>query len=154
MSNDGFKLKGTIEWKVFDKNGNLRDKGKTTNQIQNELFTEAIDAFNSGTFDNPVVAMAVGEGTGQNVADTTLSSITSDVGTADGLALSQPSAAQLQAVGNFTTWTCGSVTLTEACLSGDSAASDHMYCYDDSISISIGSASDTLQITWTVDASV
>ena len=153
MINEGLKFTGILEWKHWDGNNNLINEGIIYNQIQNELFQEAIDALQGGTWDNPVVAMGIGTGTGQNVADTVLASIVSDVAGGEGLTMSQPSATQLQAVGMFTDIR-NTPTITEASLNGDSSASDHMYTYNDGLSVSIGGTSDTLQITWTVTASV
>jgi len=151
--NDGFKLRGTIEWKHFDGIGNLVDSGVIHNQIQDELFQEAIDAFQAGTFDNPLGCMAVGTGTGQDVTDTTLNSYLSYENSAgSAYTESQPSAAQSQLVCTFTGMAAN--TITEAGMFGGTAHTDHMMCYNDGLSVSIGGTSDSLEITWTLDASV
>ena len=153
MINEGLIFTGILEWKHWNGENELISEGIIHNQIQDELFQEAIDALQGGTWDNPIVALGIGTGTGQNTTDTVLSSIVSHVAGGGGLTLSQTSASVLQAVGMFTDIR-NTPTITEASLNGDSSASDHMYAYNDGLSVSIGGTSDTLQITWTITASV
>jgi hypothetical protein len=158
--NDGFGLKGKVEWKLFDKDGNLKDSGGGTNIVSKETKTKAIDALATGTWNNPLESMAVGTGSGHGEETTTIIPATSIVShvaseaTCQGLTISQPSDEQLQAVGTFTAWGCGAVTITEGCLSGHGQASDHLYCYnDDDFNVNISDTNDTLTVTWTLTVS-
>ena len=147
-----FAFNANIDYKLFDEDGNLKGNWKTHNRTMNELLQEAIDALETGTFNNPAVAVGIGTGDSQNAADTALDSIVSHVSGADGYTQeSTTSAGNLVVTATFTGIT-GTPTITEAGLCGDSSASDHMYFYDDNISVAIGGTSDTLQITWTISA--
>ena len=145
---DGLKFVGILDYVVRDKNGKVKDKGRAKNQIQTLLLENVIDAIDTASFtDTALDGMAIGTGTGIGVGGDALSSLSS----AEALSgQTQPTAVTLQNVATFTAVTG---TITEAGLFDAAACISDMYTYNDGLSIALTS-SDSLQITWTITASV
>jgi hypothetical protein len=133
----------------FDKDGNLLGEWTSHNQTQDAVLDEVIDALDSGTC-NDIITMAIGTGSGQSTSDTALGSISSYE---TGAAVSASQAGDGESVEFSTTFTAGgSWSIEEAGLFTSADGASGMMFYDDSISTSM-SASDTLQIDWTISVS-
>lgn len=141
---DGLGFTNRIDWKKFNADGLLVDSGILENQVQTLVKERVIDALDTGTLTTEIVAMAVGTGTGQNAAAAALASKASDENLSS---QTQPTATSLQNVASFTAITG---TITEAGLFDATACTDDMYFYNGGLSVAL-TASDTLQITWTIN---
>ena len=141
--NDSIDLYGIIEYSLFDKDGNVKDSGVIRNRVQTLVRERIIDALDTGTLGTEIVAMAVGTGTGASVASANLWSKASDE---DLTSQTQPTSTTLANVATFRSVTG---TIKEAGLFDDSACTDDMYFYNDSLNV-VMTSSDSLQITWTI----
>ena len=137
-------FKNIVEWKKIDSGGNVVDSGILENQVQTLVKERVIDALDTGTLTSAIAAMAVGTGTNQDAAAAALASKASDE---DLSAQTQPTSTSLQNVASFTKITG---TITEAGLFDATGCTDDMYFYNDGLNVAL-TATDTLQITWTVN---
>lgn len=142
---DGLGFKNKIEWKAIHADGTVFDTGVVYNQVQTLVKEEVIDALNDdASFAGDIIEMAVGTSTGQGAADAALASLVSYETLSS---QTQPTSTSLQNVASFTNI---SNTVTEAGLFYVTGCASGMYFYNDGLSVAL-TASDTLQITWTVN---
>jgi hypothetical protein len=147
-------LNGRIEYKVYDKNGYLREQGETKNAIVDGLKTMFIDWLNaSGASPSTVslTAMAIGTGTGQTAISTALAakvSYDSDSGGSN-FVDSQPSANAMRIVCTFGCSAVGGWAIKEAGLFNVATCASGMYAYNDSLNNTLA-LGDSIQLTWTL----
>ena len=146
--NDGIRLVGKLEYVAKNKDGEIIGTGFYYNAIQEDLLEGLIDGLDTGTMSD-IDCMAIGTGTGQGLADTTLSSYASYESNASSFGKSQTSATVLSSQATFTA--TAAWTITEAGLFTDGTGAAGMFTYNDGLSQALTSG-DTLQITWTVTA--
>ena len=149
-------LKGTVNIKIWDKHGNLKEDETIPNQIQN-----AGKAAVAGLILNDVSVddfdhIAVGTGSGQAVTATTLSSEITDSGLAraSGTGTRTTTSVTNDTAQLVVSWASitGTKAITEAGIF-NAASNGDMLAYDDSFSTKNVESGDTLQITWTVQVS-
>jgi hypothetical protein len=153
MMEDGIKLIGVIKWEAYSgKDGSLIGEGCVTNRIQDACLEGLIDGLDTGTVGD-IDSMAIGTGTGQNLATDALVSYASyENSSGSHWTQSQTSATILSTEATFMAG--GSWTITEACLATDAyngSGANTMFTYDDTLSQALSSG-DTLKITWTITA--
>lgn len=143
---DGQKIRGKIEYRLFDEDGNLKQIHVTENTITN-LFDAHIADQLSDQGDAAIGYMAVGTGSGQTASSTGLATSFAREAldsTTQGTGANDNDVIYITA---FIPGT-GTGTLSEAGIMRlDDNAS--MMAYDDSFSIVKG-ALDTLTVTWTI----
>lgn len=144
---EGIHFHNIVCYTLYDKEGNVKDKGEYYNQVQNLSLEEVIDAIDGGTFGWPVYAMGIGTGTGQGYSDSALATKVSDEDTVN--VQSGTPEATVTCTSTFTA--LASWTITEAGLFPMSASTSSMLFYNDSLSVSMVT-DDTLQIDWAVSA--
>ncbi len=153
--NDKLNMTGIVEYKVTRADGTVETK-TVTNQIQN-LGLAAIASLIA--VDNPQTStafdyIAVGTGTGQGVADTTLASEITTLGGArrgggDVVATSQTTTITNDTIQFQTTFTfTGSLAITEAGIL-NAASAGVLLAYQD-FSVMNVSDGDSLQVTWKI----
>ena len=146
--NDKFNIIGHIKWELHDKDGNLKDWGEHSNQVQHDVMNYFSDMLVSGTV-NTIDEMAIGSGSGQTASATALASHVSHEAISSGSGLTDKGTDGVEAQASFTNV---AATITEAGLFPDGYAGGKMYFYNDS---AFGSGvtlqtSDTLTITWSI----
>jgi len=150
--NEEMGLTGTIEYKVWDKNGYLKDEGVYRNFICDGLKTLVIDLMNGASVVT-VKAMAVGTGAVQINTDTALTTMVSynnDSGSSAVVifADSQPSANALKFIATFGCDAAAGWVLTEAGLFSVDGCASGMAAYA-TIANTLALA-DSIQLTWTL----
>lgn len=141
---DGLGFENIIKWKAWHKDGSVFAEGEKHNQVQTLVKESVIDALDTGSM-NAIIEMAIGTASGASASSTHLWSQSSYEDITGGQ--TQPTSTSLQNVGSFTNV---SGTITEAGLFSVTGCASGMYFYDDGLNVTL-SASDTLQITWTVN---
>ena len=146
---ENMKFVDNVRVRHYDKDGNLLGEWTSHNQTQDAVLDEVIDALDTGSC-NAIITMGIGTGSGQATSDTALGSISSYE---TGAAVTTTQAGDGESAEFSTTFTAGgSWAIEEAGLFTSADGASGMMFYDDSISTSM-SASDTLQIDWTVSVS-
>jgi len=148
--NEEMGLTGTIEYKIWDKDGYLKDEGVYHNFIADGLKTLVIDLIN-GTSVVTVKAMAVGTGAVQINTDTALTTLVSyanSSGASAAFTHSQPSANCVRYVATFGCDNAAGWTLTEAGLFSVDGCASGMAAYS-TIANTLALA-DSIQLTWTL----
>jgi len=155
MIKDKTGIKGSVRIRVWDKFGNKKYPDELVpNQVQNAGMALCADRIlkDAPGSEDGVDYIAVGTGSGQNAAATTLAtevaasglSRAAGTGTRTTTTVANDTA---QLVVTFTV--SGTVAVTEAGIFNASSAGD-MLCYDSSFSTKNVESGDTLEITWTV----
>lgn len=140
----GINFNQNVHYRVYDREGKLKDDKWTHNQPQDAVLEYVIDALDTGTT-FAVDTMAIGTGSGQSTSDTALSSLSSYETTAN----TQSGTPEDDIEFSATFTAKGSWAIEEAGLFVKADATASMVFYDDSISTSMTDG-DTLQIDWTV----
>ena len=154
--NGTYGIKGEVRAIAWHEDGTVFYEHVEHNQIQNALLNAVADWIaTSVASPSSVSSMAIGTGSGQTEADTTLDSmgtwenaqtITGSEGSHWSESQSTPSATAF--VSTFTGW---AGTVSESGLFGAPSGLAAMYAYDTSISVTLATT-DSLQITWTITA--
>jgi hypothetical protein len=156
MKSEKIGIRGEVSYVLTDKDGKVKEEKVVTNQIQN-LGLAAIASLIAT--DNPQSEtafdyMAIGSGTGQTVASTTLATeITTSGGArrggADVVASSATTTVANDTVQFVSTWSfSGSLTITEAGIFNATPAGT-MLAYQDFSAINVANG-DNLQVTWRI----
>jgi len=153
---DKLGLVGRVHYLAWHKDGTVfYDEGHTAlqhNQTQDTIVGEVINALDREVGSSASIhAMAIGTGANPGVAGTALSSLgTWEDSSGTHWADSQPSANQLQIVATFTGW---AGTVSEAGLFNKVAPVTSGLCFWDGTISQALTASDSLQVTWTITVS-
>lgn len=146
---DKVGFNNTLKVKHFDKDGNLLDTKELSNTSQNNVLEDVIDMLDESTTKSyEATDMAIGTGTGQGVATSTLSSKSSE----EAVSSTQSGSPEDTVTFTATFTAAGSWNIQEAGLFPSATCDANMLFYNDSISQSMSSG-DTLQISWEVSIS-
>jgi len=147
--NEGFGMRGILSYRAYHDDGTVFAEGVADNQVQDNLFEFVIDAI-SGTSAHFIRGMAIGTGSGQDLAADVLATkdTQTDLG-AGGGSTSQVSATHLSVL---TTFTGRTATITEAGMFPAAACTEEMWFYNDGLNVVL-TATDTLQLEWSVISS-